>query len=705
MIEFLSLVVTKISRKVPLRTTLVIPFVLQIVAAVGLVGYLSLRSAEKAVNDLASQLHAEVTNRVEERLRNYLAVPHAINHANADALSLGQLSLNDFSELELHFWQQIQRHPETSYIYVGTEEEIFSGAEQVPGKLPNVAYWTGESPNGEFETYATEKKGSRTKLLSVVPGYDLLTRPWYQAAKDAEKPVWGEIYVWAAPYPNLALPAVRPVYNSEAELEGVFAVDLSLLAIADFLSTLEIGKTGKIFIMERNGLLISSSTGNPPFLSENNQQQRLPASESKSSLIQATVEFLEQKFQDFQHIDTPQQLSFRLDGSRQLLQVTPYQDEFGLDWLIVVVVPESDFMAEINQNTRITILLCVVALIVAVGIGIITARWITQPIHRVSQASEKIANGELEQHVEAKGSIELEKLAASFNQMAGQLKELIENLEDKVKSRTAQLAQANQEITILYKRLKAENVRLSAELDLLRQMQHLILPKPAELKAIKKLDIAGYMEPAEEVGGDYYDVLHTDGVVTIGIGDVTGHGLESGILMVMTQTAVRTLQEIRETDPVKFLNTLNRTIYQNIQRMNSDKNLTLVILNYFDGKLSISGQHEETIIVRSHGEIERIDTIDLGFPIGLEPEIADFIARENIQLNLGDLVVLYTDGITEAEDVSGVHYGLERLCEVIQLNRHYSAEEIKQVVIDDLRKHIGLQKMFDDLTLVILKQQ
>ncbi|MEC4985888.1 MAG: SpoIIE family protein phosphatase [Oscillatoria sp. PMC 1068.18] len=705
MIKLLSPVVTKISRKVPLRTTLVIPFVLQIVAAVGLVGYLSLRSAEKAVNNLANQLHAEVTNRVEERLRNYLAVPHIINHANADALALGQLNFNDISGLELHFWKQIQLYPNTSYIYVGTESEIFSGAEQVPGKLPNVAYWTGKSLNGEFETYATDKNGARTELLSVVPGYKLLPRPWYQAAKDAGKPIWGEIYVWAAPYPNLALPAVRPVYNSEAELEGVFAVDLSLLAIADFLSTLEIGKTGKIFIMERNGLLISSSTGDPPFLSKNNQQQRLLASQSKSPLIQATVKFLEQKFPDFQHLNTPQQLSFKLNNSRQLLQVTPYQDEFGLDWLIIVVVPESDFMAEINQNTRLTILLCVAALVVAVVIGILTARWITQPIHQVSQASEKIANGELEQFVKAKGSIELEKLAASFNQMAGQLKELIENLEDKVKSRTAQLAQANQEITTLYQRLKAENIRLSAQLDLLRQMQQLILPKPAELKAIEKLDIAGYMEPAEEVGGDYYDVLHTEGIVTIGIGDVTGHGLESGILMVMTQTAVRTLQEIKETDPVKFLNTLNRTIYQNIQRMNSDKNLTLVILNYYDGKLTISGQHEETIIVRSHGEIERIDTINLGFPIGLEAEIADFIAQKNLQLHFGDLVVLYTDGITEAENTFGIHYGLERLCEVIQFNRHYSAEKIKQVVIDDWRKHIGSQKIFDDITLVILKQQ
>ena len=104
------------------------------------------------------------------------------------------------------------------------------------------------------------------------------------------------------------------------------------------------------------------------------------------------------------------------------------------------------------------------------------------------------------------------------------------------------------------------------------------------------------MEPADEVGGDYYDVLHTDGVVTIGIGDVTGHSLESGMLMVMTQAAVRTLQEIRESDPVRFLDTLNRTLYQNVQRMRSDKNLTLALLTYAQGQVRISGQHERRLL-------------------------------------------------------------------------------------------------------------
>jgi sigma-B regulation protein RsbU (phosphoserine phosphatase) len=97
------------------------------------------------------------------------------------------------------------------------------------------------------------------------------------------------------------------------------------------------------------------------------------------------------------------------------------------------------------------------------------------------------------------------------------------------------------------------------------------------------------MQPADEVGGDYYDVLSYDGRVKIGIGDVTGHGLESGVLMIMVQTAVRTLLENNETDPVKFLSVLNRTIYHNIQRMNIDKSMSIALLDYEEGKLRLSG--------------------------------------------------------------------------------------------------------------------
>ncbi|MEG4488584.1 AAA family ATPase [Microcoleus sp. D2_18a_B4] len=282
---------------------------------------------------------------------------------------------------------------------------------------------------------------------------------------------------------------------------------------------------------------------------------------------------------------------------------------------------------------------------------------------------------------------------------------LYQTLEDKVEERTAELAQANQAISALNQRLKTENLRMSAELDILKQMQQLILPKPAELAAIAELDIAGFMEPADEVGGDYYDVLCTDGVVTLCIGDVTGHGLESGILMVMTQAAVRALKEVQQIDPVRFLDTLNRTIYKNIQRMNSDKNLSLALLNYADSTVSISGQHEETLVVRRCGKIERINMMDLGFPIGLDEDISDWISHVLVDLEPGDGVVLYTDGIPEARNMHRKFYGMERLCEVLSQNWHLSAEQIKEATIADLRKFIGKQKVFDDITLLVLKQQ
>ncbi|MEG4084019.1 AAA family ATPase [Microcoleus sp. POL10_C6] len=279
-------------------------------------------------------------------------------------------------------------------------------------------------------------------------------------------------------------------------------------------------------------------------------------------------------------------------------------------------------------------------------------------------------------------------------------------LEQKVEDRTAQLAQANAEILVLNDRLKVENLRMSAELDVTRRLQQMILPQQQELESIEGLEIAAFMEPADEVGGDYYDVLNYGGKATIGIGDVTGHGLESGVLMIMAQTAIRTLLVHNETDPVKLLQTVNQTLFDNVERINCGKSMSLSLLEYRgDNILRLSGQHEEVIVVRSSGEVERIDTMELGFPIALEPDIADFIATTEIQLNSGDVVVLYTDGITEAFDMNQKEYGIEPMIELVALNREKSTAEIKQAIIDDVRRYIGEQKVFDDITLVVIKQK
>jgi len=172
----------------------------------------------------------------------------------------------------------------------------------------------------------------------------------------------------------------------------------------------------------------------------------------------------------------------------------------------------------------------------------------------------------------------------------------------------------------------------------------------------------------------------------------------------MAQCVVRALLTHGESNPVRFLDTLNRTLYGNVQRMGSDKNMSISLLDYADGEVKLSGQHESMIVMRCDGEVEVLDTIDLGFPIGLVSEISDFVRQTTVQLQEGDGVVLYTDGITEAENIAKEHYGLERLCKVVQKHWAASAEAIKEAVVTDVTRHIGQQVMYDDITLVVAKQ-
>jgi sigma-B regulation protein RsbU (phosphoserine phosphatase) len=127
-------------------------------------------------------------------------------------------------------------------------------------------------------------------------------------------------------------------------------------------------------------------------------------------------------------------------------------------------------------------------------------------------------------------------------------------------------------------------------------------------------------------------------------------------------------------------------------------------LEYETGLLRLSGQHEELIIVRANGTVEQIDTFDLGFPLGLELDISQFVAEAQIQFAPGDIAVLYTDGITEAMNPDKEQYGLDRIQNVVVAHRQESAAQIRQALIDDLKRWIHTQQVFDDITLLVLKQ-
>lgn len=696
--------------KFRLRTVLVIPFVIPIVASTILVGWLSFRNGELAINDLANQRNKETGLRIEEHVLGYLNKSQDALFLTEAGIKSNNIKLDDFNGLQRYFWQVVHKGDFEAYLAYSNEKGEFVGVEyQEDGtvQLKIRTLDTGKIRN----VYLLDDQGNSKKFLKQSE-YDPRTRPWYKTAKEVGKPTWSEVFT-ASSSKNTALQIspVRPIYDENRNLLGVLSINIRLSRITNFVRDLYISPNGQSFIMERSGDLVASSQIRQPFKiigeEPDRKIERIAAAKSDNLIVADAAKNLQAQFGSLDQIKTTQQIKFSVQNEVYFATVAPISDSQGINWLAVVVVPEQDFMASINANTQTTVLLCFLTFISATVIGILTANLISRPIIRLTQASKELAAGELDRRVDTFDVIEIveiDTLENSFNTMAGELQESFETLEDKVQERTTELATANEAIINLNEKLQEENLRMGAELNVARQIQQMILPKSEELERIADLDIAGYMEPADEVGGDYYDVLETDGVVTIGIGDVTGHGLESGILMLMAQTAVRTLQEIHETDCVKFLSTLNRTLFKNVQRMDSDKSLTLAIANYANGKIVISGQHEEVILVRKDGQVERVDTMDLGFPIALEADIGEFINYKTFDLAIGDGVVLYTDGIPEAINADKMQYRVERLCEVISQSWHKSASQIQEDIIMDLRRHIGRQKVFDDITLLVLKR-
>lgn len=488
---------------------------------------------------------------------------------------------------------------------------------------------------------------------------------------------------------ELSFVSARPLKDRNGQTRGVLAGRANLKRLEEIMSgKTGLGSTGETYVVGSNRALLTSSRTAP--------QDKAIQGYVRAAGVDGTLK-------------SKSKSSGLFNDSRGVPVVGVYH---WYDKLQLVLVSEQE-QIEAFSSIYTTLWLNIGIALFAILITVIVASAITinlsRPIVQLNKAALALETKNFEEdtnlaHVMQRGD-ELGQLGNTFNSMRVEIKNYTQNLENIVAERTFEVQQANREIVALNDRLKVDNKRLQAELDITRQLQQMILPREQELGNIRELEIAAFMQPAEEVGGDYYDVLLENGRTTIGIGDVTGHGLESGVLMIMVQTAVRTLISNNETDPVRFLTALNRTIYGNTQRMRSDKNLTLCILDYTAGILRIAGQHEELIVIRASGATERVDTANLGFPIGLEENISAWVAYTEVSLEPEDVVILYTDGITEAESPEGKLYGLDRLCEVAGEHRHKTAPMIKQLIIEDVLKHISTQTVFDDITLMVLKQR
>ncbi len=471
---------TKSLKKFPLRLILIVPFVIQTFAAVGLVGYLSFKNGEKAVNDLAEQLVKKSAAQVNEHLDMYLELPLQVTKMNAALIGSGSVNLEN-RRGEKFFWRQAKAFPKLAYVGYTLNNGVESGAGRWIQGIDIVLYENLVGQN-QSSDYAADNKGDRAQLIQTYTT-DALKEPWYKDVVAANKLIWTRIYTLSSANTQItatgqnliqdggklnsgliyytAISAGMPVYDANGQLIGTTGADLLLTDINDFLRKLKISPSAQVFIFERNGLLVGNSSNYPVVYEQQGEGKRYSIRNSPNPLIQKVGKALIKEFGSIAAINKDKFFSINLDGQQQYIHLGNWRDSYGIDWLTVVVVPESDFMSQIHANNRTTILLIFVALIAALLFGSITAQKITQPIEKLNKVAAKIAGGELQQTIPANPIQELDAVGESFNQMAEQLEKSFVELETKVSDRTAKLQATLRELQLTQQQM-VQSEKMSA---------------------------------------------------------------------------------------------------------------------------------------------------------------------------------------------------------------------------------------------------
>jgi sigma-B regulation protein RsbU (phosphoserine phosphatase) len=238
------------------------------------------------------------------------------------------------------------------------------------------------------------------------------------------------------------------------------------------------------------------------------------------------------------------------------------------------------------------------------------------------------------------------------------------------------------------------------ELAIARRVQTSILPKTFDVPG---LEIAAAMEPADDVGGDYYDAFSRPDGGWLAIGDVSGHGLDAGLIMLMVQSALASIAATRpEASPAQVVALLNAVLFDNISgRLASNEYVTLCLLRYTkDGGVVFAGAHEHILICRSAtGVVERLLTP--GPWLGIDRDVGTAAVNNSATLRDGDVMVLFTDGLIEAQDASGEQFDMHRLCDIVQQHRTESPEAIRGHLLAAVRAWMTAQE--DDISVLVAR--
>ncbi len=295
-----------------------------------------------------------------------------------------------------------------------------------------------------------------------------------------------------------------------------------------------------------------------------------------------------------------------------------------------------------------------------------------------------------------------------FVDLHTQVEDLNISLEKKVENRTEELKSANQDLAIINQQLTETRDALWGEMEIAMRIQTLLVPREPVLDGY---EVSTFMRPALSVGGDYHDVINVGGYSWIVIGDVTGHGVPAGLVMMMVQTSIHVvLDQNPSMKPSDLLKAVNITISRNMKLIDEEGYMTITALAVDkNGGITYSGLHQDILIYRAG--LNRVESVPTrGFWLGDISQLMSDMGDDTIHLEKNDTILLHTDGITDAlengitsktKNFTMYMYGVERLKKIMEENGMKSTQKIKEAIRDSLANY----ECNDDVTFMVLKRQ
>lgn len=408
-------------QKLSLRSVLIVPYFTLVVVLAVAIGGLSYVTGRHAVLTVSDHLLKETVSRIGQAIDRHVVGSVATLEAAFPNGMLAPVSIEDDLEtLRTRFWIATSLHIDpNNYVYYGNRAGQAIGLYRhsfESGEL-RVKYTAEEHRkryqlngiNGELQYSSTEKKL-----------FDPRTRPWYKAGKFADQDTWTSVYIDFGTQ-DLVATRARQVLDRDGIAEGVVATDMSLHALNDFVTNLEISPNGVAFILEPDGKLIASSASLNVKKDKEGVNSRINADESGNQLLTEIYHQLKPKLRQ-QENAKPETFFFKDRTGREIyVAFHQFADGAGLEWINVVALPGEDFMGGISDNVIRTLLLGIAATILVVLIGLWILHWVTTDLKILSTAVNRVGSGFVEEPIDIQRQDEIGDLAKSFKAMQRRL--------------------------------------------------------------------------------------------------------------------------------------------------------------------------------------------------------------------------------------------------------------------------------------------